>query len=676
MKQKFADLLKKHFGENIPEEKIKAFVEEVEEIKDDQKQKIQQLSTFKCAFLKNIPFLGWIKDAEGRFITVNQPFANFYQTTEAEIVGKTDYDICPKDLAEKYINEDKEVIHTKRAQYSIKKTQNKNGKYIWIESYKKPFFDHENNIGGTTGYARNVTSQKENELAITENEQRFKKIVDNIQDGITIIEEGEIIFCNDRISYITGYSNEEFKKLHINQLIDDQDRERIISIQEEAKNKNKEIKELEFWIRRKDGERRYINNRYSYVKNNGITGRYIITTDITERKIAEDNLKRSEKIFRGFFDLPLTGIAITGPDMAWVEVNDKLCNILGYSKEEFLELSWDDLTPDEDKEFQEKQLFKKVESGEMDGTTIEKQYIRKDGSFIHAFICTSCIKNESGQVEYFFSMIDDITYKVQIEEQLERLMKKLETMNQELEKKVKKEVQKNREKELMLAQQSKHAALGEMIGNIAHQWRQPLNAVGLIIQDLEEAHEFGELDEPYLKEKVKKSMDLIEFMSQTIDDFRQFFRLDKVIQEFSIKEVVTKAVSFVEASFNNHNIKISVEDFEDITIKGYTNEYAQVLLNLLNNSRDALIESNQEFPEIMIRCEYINGKSRLEISDNGKGIPEEIIDKIFEPYYTTKDAAIGTGIGLYMSKTIIEHNMKGKLTAESKTEGAKFIIEI
>lgn len=390
----------------------------------------------------------------------------------------------------------------------------------------------------------------------------------------------------------------------------------------------------------------------------------------------EKSQLKEKNFFHSFFNLPLIGIAITDSNYRWVAVNDKLSNLLGYDKEELIDLGWDEIAVEEDKEFHEKQLLKKVASGEMDGTTIEKRYKKKNGQILYVSITSSCSRNSTGEVEYFISIIEDITYKVKIENQLEKMMKKLENMNVELEKKVKEEVEKSRTKDLMLAQQSKHTAIGEMIGNIAHQWRQPLNAVGLIIQNLEDAYEYDELNAEYLKKKVRKSMELITFMSNTIDDFRNFFRMDKAKENFNIKDIVLKAISFVEASFGNHNIKIHVVKLQDVIVHGYPNGYAQVVLNLLNNAKDALLESSQENPQIDVELESKNGLSVLKISDNGKGIPKEKAGKIFEPYFTTKSTGQGTGVGLYMSKSIIEQNMNGKLYLDTKVERTTFVIEL
>jgi len=258
---------------------------------------------------------------------------------------------------------------------------------------------------------------------------------------------------------------------------------------------------------------------------------------------------------------------------------------------------------------------------------------------------------------------------------LSELLDSLNRLNKTLEQRVIEEVAKGREKDHLLIQQAKLASMGEMIGNIAHQWRQPLNNVGLLIQDLKNASHFGDLDEAYLNANVDKSMVIIQNMSATIDDFRYFFSPKKEPRKFSLAESIGKAISFVDANFKNSGVEIELDVRDEVVLNGFPNEYSQVLLNLLNNAKDVLIERGIEHPKVTIQLVKEYDRALLTVRDNGGGIPEDIIDKIFEPYFSTKKGEKGTGIGLYMSKMIIENNGQGKLTARNTEDGAEFMIE-
>ena len=256
-----------------------------------------------------------------------------------------------------------------------------------------------------------------------------------------------------------------------------------------------------------------------------------------------------------------------------------------------------------------------------------------------------------------------------------RLNKELKQLNEKLEQRVQEELSKRKENESLLIQQSRSAALGEMISNIAHQWRQPLNAVSLIIQNLDFLYKSKNLSDEQMEKSVKKVALLVSSMSQTIDDFRNFFKPEKIKHSFNINETVKKALRIIDASFNNLNIKIDFKAHDNENIAyGYENEYSQVIVNILTNSKDSFIEKDIENP--LIKIELIKDENSIDLilKDNAGGIPKEIFSKIFDPYFSTKEN--GTGIGLYMSKMIIEKSMNGNLSAKDIDGGVKFTISV
>jgi sensor domain CHASE-containing protein len=256
------------------------------------------------------------------------------------------------------------------------------------------------------------------------------------------------------------------------------------------------------------------------------------------------------------------------------------------------------------------------------------------------------------------------------------MYQKLRTAHDELEQRVTERTAELREKDRILLLQSRQAAMGEMIGNIAHQWRQPLNSLGCIIQSLPLLHEAGELNRGALESAEEKVMGIIFHMSQTIDDFRNYFKPDREQSLFNVFRAVSRTVSFIEDSFRSLGIAIKVNAEESPVVNGYLNAYSQVLLNILINARDAFSERKTAQPMITIAIRAENGRSVVTISDNAGGIPEDVIDKVFEPYFTTKGPDKGTGVGLFMSKGIIERNMGGRLSVRNTEQGAEFTIEV
>jgi len=233
-----------------------------------------------------------------------------------------------------------------------------------------------------------------------------------------------------------------------------------------------------------------------------------------------------------------------------------------------------------------------------------------------------------------------------------------------------------RRKDEVLMQQSRQAAMGEMIGNIAHQWRQPLNGVGLLIQDISLCFEDGDFSRDYLDATTGKIMQLIQHMSQTIDDFRNFFMPDKEKVPFDVHEVVVRTLSLVAGDFTDKGIRRDVVAEDKPTITGYPNEFSQVLLNMFSNARDAHLERKTADPWVRVTISSYDGRALVFVADNAGGIPDDIIGRIFEPYFTTKEQGKGTGVGLYMAKNIVEKNMNGSLTVRNTDDGVEFRIEV
>jgi signal transduction histidine kinase len=242
-------------------------------------------------------------------------------------------------------------------------------------------------------------------------------------------------------------------------------------------------------------------------------------------------------------------------------------------------------------------------------------------------------------------------------------------MNETLQSRVAEEVIKNRKHQEMLFQQSKMASMGEMIGNIAHQWRQPLNALSALNVGLGIRYRAGKLTEYDMLKFKDKSNVLIQKMSDTIDDFRNFFYPDKSIELFRVDSAIEEAMNFIKGSYRINNIEIINNINTEIEIKNHKNELIQVLLNIFNNSKDAIKEFNTGDGIVTIGAIELKDSIIITIQDNGGGIDQAIIDRVFEPYFTTKFKDDGTGIGLYMSKMIIEESMHGKLTLVNKNNG-------
>ncbi|MBF0556325.1 MAG: PAS domain S-box protein [Nitrospirae bacterium] len=491
----------------------------------------------------------FLKDLQGRYLFINSHYETLFHVTKEGVVGMTDYDIFPKELADNFRANDKEV-EKKRVPINFdERVLHDDGLHTYI-SIKFPLFDTKGKLYGVCGIATDITERKRMEEALRIEidarhtaEKRLRLLLDASFEGISITEKGQIIDANKRLAEIYGYDQGE-----------------------------------------------------------------------------------------------VIGMSVF--DTATPQYRDTLLKYVseGYDK------------------------------------PYEMDCLKKDGTIISVEVCGKNMEYEGRRIRV--AAIRDITQRKKMELQLKKL-------NEHLMELVTEETQKRQQQEQLLIQQSKMADMGEMIGLIAHQWRQPLNAIGMVVQDIKEAYNYGELSEDYIKNTVDTTMKQVFFMSKTIEDFKDFFKPAKEKVRFNVKSAIEGIISMFEHLFKKSDVDVSVRTGQDTMLftDGYPNEFKQVILNIMNNSKDAITSKRESGDMIQGRIEIniINNieinKVIISISDNGGGIPGHIIDKIFDPYYTTKGEK-GTGIGLYMSKTIIETNMGGSLEVSNVDGGAKFVIEL
>jgi signal transduction histidine kinase len=282
----------------------------------------------------------------------------------------------------------------------------------------------------------------------------------------------------------------------------------------------------------------------------------------------------------------------------------------------------------------------------------------------------------------FYLFVYIISQKDQkLREEREERDRLLEDANAKLQLRVEQEIDRRlaqerelNEKERLLTHQSKLAGMGEMIGNIGHQWRQPLTQLSSILISLDLRHEQGKLSSEMMKEKMLEANQQIQFMSNTIDDFRTFFSPDKKEESYHISVSITNVQRLLSASLKNKAVKLQVEVEDDFVLTGYPNELAQALMNIVSNAKDILSAREVKNARIQLRAFERGGKKTITIQDNAGGIRTEHIDKVFEPYFSTKHAASGTGVGLYMTKVILEKHNRGRITVQNTQEGALFTI--
>ena len=330
--------------------------------------------------------------------------------------------------------------------------------------------------------------------------------------------------------------------------------------------------------------------------------------------------------------------------------------------------------------------FRKMAAGELQNYSVEKRFVHKEGRHVWARLTLSLVRDAHGQPDYEIAIVEDITRRKEAEEALRKAKAELELRVRERTRELEQAyaaleretgqrlaaVEDLREKEQLLVRQTRLAAMGEMLGNIAHQWRQPLNILGLLIQQLQLTCDMGKFSGEFLKDEVARAMDLIRHMSETITDFKDFLKEEKEPQEFSVNSVVVTTVKLLETPLKAMNVEVEISQSGELFITGHRNEFSHVIMNLVTNAHDAFRERNVGSARIVIRIFKEDGKPVVTVADNAGGIPEEIMGRIFEPYFTTKGHEKGTGIGLYMSKNIVEKSMGGRLSVRNTEDGAEF----
>ena len=313
---------------------------------------------------------------------------------------------------------------------------------------------------------------------------------------------------------------------------------------------------------------------------------------------------------------------------------------------------------------------------------LELELVCTDGSTLPVSLNATVLYDKDG----LFLLSRSTTYDFTERKEAER---KLNELNKNLALRVDEEIESRLMHERLLARNARLAAIGEMIGAIAHQWRQPLATLGATIQSIRMAWEEQCLDEKFLESAEADAQMQLIYMSDTIEDFRNFFSHEKTIERFDVREKIQEVALLLAPQFANSGVTLQVEDnapASHFDIKGYQNEFKQSVLNLVSNSFDAIIAkaSGGNRPDggvdieglILISLASEGDLVVIEVKDNGCGIPDEYAEKVFEPYFTTKSADKGSGIGLYMTRLIIEESIGGRLSFTSGEDGTVFRIQV
>ncbi len=536
---------------------------------------------------------------------------------------------------------------------------------------------------------------------INDQKQIFETIFHKSVDGILIIEDGIFVECNDSVVHMLKYKDKiQFLNTHPSELSPEfqpDGRSSFAAAEENTRIVLEKGSRSFEWVHKKaDGQEFWVWVVLTNISTEDKTRFLVIWRDIDEKKKMEHELKelnetlekkveqRTKKLQKSS-EIISKHVIYSKSDLDgnFTDVSEAFCKITGYYRDELIGRNHTILRhPDMPKSTYE-DMWKTIKSGK---SWIGKlKNIKKDGDYYWTVQVITPEFDEKGDIVSYMSIRDDVTSKLALrdlndtlEEKIKIKTQDLKRLNENLEKRVKEAVEEAKEKELQLYEMSKMAQMGEMIENIAHQWRQPLGAISAVASSVSIKHTLDNLNTEDIPKYMQEIEDYTQYLSQTIDTFRNFIKDSKEFQEVVLQEYIDNTLYIIDSTIKANNIELikEIDYLKSINISMILGELSQVIINIINNAKDILLEREIEHPWIKLELKEQNNKAIITIEDNAGGIPEDILPKIFEPYFTTKNKSHGTGLGLHMSYKIISQSLNGKLYAKNTDNGAKFFIEL
>ena len=536
----------------------------------------------------------------------NPTYENFFNLVH------TDDKQAMKDI---YINS----LQTKKKFKIIHRVLMPDERIKYVEQSGNTIFDEKGNPLVSSGTIHDITELSLAKIELENEHNKLKAILGNIPDLLWIKDvDGVYITCNKRFEDFFGAKGKDIISKTDYDFVDKELADFFRNNDIKAMNSEKPLSNFEE-ITFANGHKEYLQTTKSKVidSNGNIIGILGLGRDLTKLRDKELELLEQQEELQSIYNTTKDGLAIIDIKTNFIKVNKAYCDITGLSQEELLQTSCFALSDPEDIE-RVKGIF--------------NEFLEK--GFIDSFEKICIIKDRRINVALSAAWMPD---------------KKNILLNM-------KDITKNK----LFEEQSKLAAMGEMIGNIAHQWRQPLSVITTISSGIKVRSEYEQLENYDIVSDMNIIMEQAQYLSQTIDDFRNFIRDTNEVQNLSIKNTIEKTLTILHSVIVNNGITIITDLKDDMDINGYENELIQSFINIMNNAKDAIKEHLKNNDEKLIFINTSKEKSSLiiTIKDNGGGIPHNVIHRIFEPYFTTKNKSVGTGIGLSMSyKMLVErHN--------------------
>jgi PAS domain S-box-containing protein len=628
----------------------------------------------------------WAVDVEGRYTYCCPKVEKYLGYQPDEMIGKCFHD---------FMNEG-DAQHTRIAfRESAKQKLNiinlenwciaKDGRRVLFSITGVPILDEADDLIGYRGVGTDLTEHRQMAENLRISEERYRLLAEHAGDVIwTMDVEGRFTYISPSVIKMRGYTPEEAMQQSWDDILCPD------SLSMALERMAKHIADIQAGIpipayqieleqRCKDGSAIWtdVTMTFVYSSNGDFQKIVAVTHDISEQKQRGAEIKRQSDLINALLDSAPYIIFFKDINGVYLGCNPLFAEFVGKSSDEIVGCTDYDLFDKQIADFFRDHDKRMLESGQ---TQHNEEWITyPDGRKILVNTARTPYIGEDGTLIGILGISRDITAQKKAEQEIQ-------DMNQILQVRVEEETNRRIRQERLLANNVRRAAMGEMIAAISHQWRQPLSTLGMIVQ---RAHAVGTMQEglftqEYLNEFMASAMRQIMHMSSTIDDFRSFYRIDKKKVLFSPAHCILDALRLIEPQFASRGIEIDkqFQNLDSTQSAGFPNEFIQVIFNLLSNSGDAILKRRKtdgqpEVGRIAIDISVRENDSMIiDVRDNGCGIPVEFSDRVFDPYFTTKDESEGTGIGLYISRMIVEDRLDGRLSFIWSLDGATFRIEL
>ncbi len=625
---------------------------DISELKNIEKQ-LKRESTLLETIINAVPISIFWKDRESKYLGCNKIFANELNlASQKDIVGKSDYDMPWVEEAELYLAGDREVMESKRSKINYEEPQTRlDGSKIWLNSSKVPLIDEYGVAHGVIGAHFDITDRKNYEEKLN---SAYKMLNDaerigHIGSWEMDLETKEIVL-SDEVFRIFGEEIASFRPEYelLMSYLSQKDQNKIRSLIAKIREGKTEKEEIECVLTRRDNTERNVKMKNEVV--NSVQGVPIkitgIIIDTTEHVSSEQELK---KLKTAIEQSPVS-IVITDIHGNFEYVNPFFTKTTGFTSEEVLGHNPRVLASGATTKEEYVELWNKLTHEETWSGTFKN--IKKSGEEYWESAIISPIKDKNGKIVNYIGIKQDISNRIIMEREL-------------------------KQKDEMMIAQSRSAAMGEMISMIAHQWRQPISVISMSANNMLLDLELGNLNDEEVQQEAKDILEQTRYLSNTIDDFRDFFKPSKELEEVNIEELLENSLKMMSKSLENSSIVYKIDVAPTPKIKVYSRELVQVFINILKNAKEALVENRKEEDrEITVIIKESENSIIINMCNNGGRIEERNLSKIFDPYFSTKESKSGTGIGLYMSKMIIEKHINGTLSVTNTKDGVCFCIEL